>query len=313
MTPVDPERGASASGVSVAVAAARLGLSTSTLRSWGKRYGLATSLRTAGGHRRYSEDDLDLLDKVHAAITAGTAPAAAAAAAMARTGRGVAPDRAPVRRGAGPGGRVLGVPGAARAARGLARAAGQLDLDGAEDVVLQSLRQQGVARTWDDVVRPALVAAGDHWAESGAGIEVEHVLSEAVLGALRRRRFEMPAPEDGPPVLIASAPSDQHSLMLHALAGGLAERRRTARVIGAQVPVETLARAARRIRPHAIFVSCVMPGAVEAGELVAALPRTRPRILVVVGGAGWPEVLPDGVRYAATLDEAVELLHEAGS
>ena len=174
--------------------------------------------------------------------------------------------------------------------------------------MLQSLREQGVVRTWDDVVRPVLVASGSHWAQSGAGIEVEHVLSEAVLGALRRHRSEMPAPEDRPPVLIASTPGDQHSLMLHALAAGLAERRQTSRVIGAQVPVEALAAAARRIRPGAIFVSCVMPGSVDVDELAAVMPRTRPRTLVVVGGAGWPEVLPGGFRFAATLDDAIGLL-----
>lgn len=308
MASVDPATARPVSGVSVAVAAARLGLSTSTLRSWGTRYGLLPSLRTPGGHRRYSEEDLDLLDAVQAAVREGVAPAAAAATVMAHRGLAPAHEAPSRRRGAGPGGRVLGVPGAAPAARGLARAASQLDLDGAEGVLLQSLRATGVARTWDDVVRPVLVATGTHWAESGTGIEVEHVLSEAVLGALRRYRAELPVPMDGPPVLIASAPGDQHSLMLHALAAGLSERRRTARVIGAQVPVETLAAAARRTRPVAIFVSCVMPGAIDVAALAAAVPRTRPRTRVVVGGGGWSEVLPDGLLFAATLDDALDLL-----
>lgn len=296
----------SADGVPVGVAAAQLGVTPSTLRSWGTRYGLVPSLRTAGGHRRYSAADLALLGSVQAQVRAGTAPAAAAAAV---TGRDQAPGEATARRrGAGPGGRVLAVPGSDPATRGLARSAGQLDLDGAEDTILRSLRERGVVRSWDEMLRPVLVAAGRRWADTGEGIEVEHLVSEAALGALRRRRAELPRPAGGRPVLLAAAPDDQHTLTLHALALGLAEHGRPAQVLGAQVPVATLATVARRTRPPAVFVSCTVPGAVDPATLAAALPRTRPATPVVVGGAGWPTELVPALRRAPGLGEALDLL-----
>ena len=271
------------------------------------------SVRTAGGHRRYSPDDLALLDAVHAAVTDGVPPARAAATALAEAKPtatfGKRAERR--RRGAGPGGRVLGVPGADSAARGLARAASQLDLDGAEEVVLRGLRERGVLHTWDELLRPVLIAAGARWAEIGDGVEVEHVLSEATLGALRRRRVELPPPGAGPAVLIASAPSDQHSLPLHAVAVGLGERGCASRVIGAQVPFTTLASAIRRTRPAAVFVSCVLPGSTSAEELVAELPRTRPRTPVVVGGRGWAPELPRELHFASSLRDSLDLLEEA--
>ena len=304
----DDGPGPESSGVSVGVAAARLGVTASTLRSWGTRYGVVPSLRTKGGHRRYSESDLARLDQVQAQIQAGAAPAAAAAAALTGVGtHRVAKPPAP-RRGAGPGGRVLAVPGADAATRGLARAAGQLDLDGAEDIMLGALRERGVVRSWDELMRPVLAAVGKRWAETGEAIEVEHVLAEAVLGALRRRRVELPTSEDRQPVLLASAPGDQHTLPLHVLAVGLSERRCPARVIGAQVPVATLATAVRRIRPAAVFVSCVVSGGADPVDLVASLPRTRPPTLLVLGGDGWPPDLPVGAVHAARLGEAVDLL-----
>jgi methylmalonyl-CoA mutase cobalamin-binding subunit len=306
---------ASVPGVSVGVAAARLGVTSSTLRSWGTRYGIVPSLRTAGGHRRYSATDLARLDQVQAAIQAGVAPAAAVAAALAGSGPEPTGPPAPVssRRGAGPGGRVLGVPGADATTRGLARAAGQLDLDGAEEIMLSSLRGRGVLQSWDELMRPVLTAAGKRWAESGEGIEVEHVLSEAALGAMRRRRAELPAAPGRRPVLLAAAPGDQHTLTLHVLAVGLAERGCAARVVGAQVPIPTLAAAVRRTRPSAVFVSCVLSGVVDPDALVAALPRTRPATPVVVGGPGWPADLPPGLRYAPGLGEALDLLAHAAS
>lgn len=298
-------------GVPVGAAAAQLGVTPSTLRSWGTRYGLVPSLRTAGGHRRYSAADLALLGSVQAQVRAGTAPAAAAAAV---TGRDQVPGEGTARRrrGAGPGGRVLAVPGSDPATRGLARSAGQLDLDGAEDTILRSLRERGVVRSWDEMLRPVLVAAGRRWADTGEGIEVEHLVSEAALGALRRRRAELPRPAGGRPVLLASAPDDQHTLTLHALALGLAERGRPAQVLGAQVPVATLATVARRTRPSAVFVSCTVPGAVDPATFAAALPRTRPATPVVVGGAGWPAELIPTLHRAPGLGEALALLAEAG-
>lgn len=311
----DASTDASDPGVPVGAAAARLGVTTSTLRSWGTRYGLVPSLRSSGGHRRYSQSDLARLDQVQAAIQAGVTPAAAAAAALAGSDRARKPSPAPARsrRGAGPGGRVLGVPGADAATRGLARAAGQLDLDGVEEIVLGRLRERGVVSCWDEMMRPVLMAVGKRWAASGEGIEVEHVLSEAMLGALRRRRAELPAAPERRPVLLASAPNDQHTLALHVLAVGLAERRCPARVIGAHVPLTALATAVRRTRPAAVFVSCVVTAGADPHALVSALPRTRPATLIVVGGSGWPEDLPSGLHFAAGLSEALDLLAGATS
>ena len=43
---------------SVGRVADRLGIPTATLRTWDRRYGVGPSQRTAGGHRRYSEEDI---------------------------------------------------------------------------------------------------------------------------------------------------------------------------------------------------------------------------------------------------------------
>ena len=160
--------GSPSAGVSVGVAAARLGITASTLRSWGTRYGVEPSLRSAGGHRRYSRSDLARLDRLQDQIRAGATPAAAAALALRGTGTttSATPDTRRRGGGAGSGSRVLPVPGAGPAARGLARATGQLDVAGAEELVLDTLRADGVVRCWEDLVHPVLVAVGRRWAES---------------------------------------------------------------------------------------------------------------------------------------------------
>ena len=169
---------------------------------------------TPGRHRRYSPDDLARLDLMHRALILGATPADAAAHALtalpphsdtaqpppATTERH--PDTgtrtADLPTGAGPGqrqpagsvgndrlrartgGTALRLPGARWRARGLGRAALALDADTARGLLADSIAATGVQATWDDVARPVLAAVGQRWADTGAGIEIEHLLSDCV-------------------------------------------------------------------------------------------------------------------------------------
>src|SRR6478735_706533 len=62
----------------VGAVADRLGVSTSTLRSWERRYGLGPTHRTGGNHRRYSPADLQRA-QLMTRLTAAGIPAQAAA------------------------------------------------------------------------------------------------------------------------------------------------------------------------------------------------------------------------------------------
>ena len=68
--------------LSVAGAARGLGVAPGTLRSWERRYGLAPSLHTPGGHRRYGPIDLARLGVMHRLVQEGVPPAEAARAAI---------------------------------------------------------------------------------------------------------------------------------------------------------------------------------------------------------------------------------------
>ena len=47
--------------LSIGEVAAQLGVSIPTLRSWEKRYALVHPARTDGGHRRYTDEEIDQL------------------------------------------------------------------------------------------------------------------------------------------------------------------------------------------------------------------------------------------------------------
>jgi MerR HTH family regulatory protein len=64
-----PRGGSAGSRVyKIAEIAAELGVSIPTLRSWERRYRVVTPVRTGGGHRRYSEEDVGLRARWRVAV-----------------------------------------------------------------------------------------------------------------------------------------------------------------------------------------------------------------------------------------------------
>jgi DNA-binding transcriptional MerR regulator len=296
---------------SVGAVAGRLGVAPETLRSWGRRYGLLPSLHTAGGHRRYTTTDLARLVTMQRLIGQGVSPARAAHSVLEmdpeQSMAPLAEEETPqeVRRPGGPGGRVLAVPGGSAEARGLARAASRLDAQAINDILSDDLATRGALTVWDDVIRPVLVATGARWARTGTGIDIEHVLSEATLEALRAHRACQLRPHPGRPVLLACSPEDMHVLPLHIVAAVLAERQVPTQLLGARVPHAALLSALRRTNASAAFVWRQRTSDAEAVHL----PTTRPPLVLVVGGPGWQGTpLPSCSRVAQSLRDAVELL-----
>jgi DNA-binding transcriptional MerR regulator len=308
----------------VAAVARRLGVAPSTLRTWDRRYGLGPSEHVAGAHRRYTASDLARLDTMRRLTLAGLPPAEAARAALAA--QSAEPDVAavadaeplPDREGGliatgrgGPGGRVLAVPGADAAVRGLSRAVLALDASTTTAGLRALVAERGVLPTWDGVLRPLLVAVGARWAGTGEGVEAEHLLSECATTVLREVSAAISEPPDTRPVLLACAPDDLHALPLHAVAAGLAERGVAARVLGAALPAEALAAAVRRTGPAALLLWSQLPST-AAADVLAALPVTRPATVLLAGGPGWKDVeLPRRVTVAHDLPHALSLVDRA--
>lgn len=273
---------------------------------WGRRYGLDASARSVGGHRRYTTDDLDRLRRMNAAVIRGVRPAVAATEVLNRqpsTGR---------RRPGGPGGSVLATPGAGRAARGLARAASRLDEAGATESVLAALREQGTLVTWDEIVRPVLVAAGDHWHRTGSGIEIEHLLVHALAAAMQIHVTNQgKLTQDNSP-LLAGGPHEDHVLALHAVRAELAERRVPARLLGSRTPVAAVVSAARRTRSVGALIWLSVPDRVAEVGLVPMSAAHR-RFTLLVGGAGWAGLDSSPATLCTSLGEAVARLERAWS
>ncbi len=300
--------------MSVGEVAGRLGVAPSTVRMWGTRYGLTASARSTGGHRRYTPKDFERLRRMQESVVTGVSPSAAAAAVLAsndlteRAGGTVGPPRSDAdittgRRG-GPGGAVLAVPGANREVRGLARAASRLDESAVTAAVVAALQSRGTIATWDELLRPVLVAAGEHWQRTGTGIEVEHLLTQAVTSAFAQYMATLPKIAQELPVVLAGSPREDHVLALHAVRAALAERAVPVRFLGPRTPSAALAATARLTRAPAVLLWMALQDRDTAAELVTVAAAHR-RLVLLVGGSGWVGLDTSAATVCHSLDEAV--------
>lgn len=327
-------------GLTTGAVARLLGVAPTTLRSWDRRYGIGPAARQDGRHRRWTGADIAALRHMCALTSGGLPPAEAARTVLAGTSgasaSGVGVPGGEARAVDSPGEVTVGArtsgapPRSARASRaagrlpvgrarqecrGLARAAVRLDAPALDELLTAVLDRYGLPAAWDEVMMLVLHAVGRKW--EGAGeryIEVEHLLSWHVSGALRGvAAGRVPAPGAGL-VLLACVPGETHTLALEALAATLAHRGRPVRMFGAAVPVAALEDAVRRTGPAAVVLwaqsrrtaSPALVARLDAIEWGVRGARRSP--VVCVAGPGWIGRQAPGARHLSGLTDAVDTL-----
>ena len=303
--PRGPER-AGEPHLSVAAVARMLGIAPATLRTWDRRYGIGPSAHAPGRHRRYSPQDIARLETMRHALVRGVGPAEAARYALASTNGGLAAVVDGVRPRAG--GTMLRLPGAGRYARGLGRAALALDFPAARTVLVEAVDTLGVVATWDDVARPVLAAVARRWATTGAGVEIEHLLSQSIAAVFSAHALAKGEAPEGRPVLLAGMPHERHTLPLLVLAAALGDRSVPVQPMGTDLPRAALHAAVRRTAPAAVVLWSQTAATADVA-LLETLPETRPRSRTFVAGPGWEDLgVPARVQPLTSLAQAVDAL-----
>ncbi|HEV2148591.1 MAG TPA: MerR family transcriptional regulator [Longimicrobiaceae bacterium] len=263
--------------------AALTGINSATLRAWERRYRLVTPHRTPGGYRVYSDQDVDTIARVKALLERGLKVSEAVEIVRRGESTPTLPEVA------------SDTESTLRVREAVLEAL--LDFDrAAADRLYDRLGALSFPDRVEEVLMPILRRVGELWASGEATVTQEHFTAvfareklESMLG------FLSAAPADGPEVVFAGLPGEQHELGLLGVAVHLAAGGWRVTYLGADVPFADLQATLAERAPSLLCTSIILPISHDQCRAVALRLRelAPKRTAVVIGGAGIPEGVPE--------------------
>jgi len=255
----------------------RVGVSDHLLRAWESRYGLLQPVRSPGGFRLYSEADESRIRQMQAYLADGLSAAEAARAAL--SGGAVSGGRA---------GTPTAAPAGGDPSAALRQALDAFDESAAQAVLDRLLADLSVPAVLRDVVLPYLADLGRRWQGGTASVAMEHFASNVIRGRLAGLARGWGSGH-GPQALLACPPGELHDLAL--MIFGIVRHRNGWRIdyLGANTPVEELARAAGLSHPDLVVLAATRPETLEPLRAqLATLARHAP--LALAGDGATPQI-----------------------
>ena len=212
------------------------GLSVDVIRIWERRYGFPTPIRLPSGHRRYPDTDLQRLRLIAEALAHGQRPALVARADADALRRMILPT----------GGSRLDA---------LWQSVEAMDPDRMRNLLQGYLEGMGWQPFLQEVVKPLLDRVGIAWAEGEIGLHHEHLLTEVLEDLLRRMRQVLPVLAGEGRVLLCTLPGERHRLGLLMAALVFAGRGSRTDLMGVDLPLASIAQAAKLLRVNRVAIS----------------------------------------------------------
>jgi DNA-binding transcriptional MerR regulator/methylmalonyl-CoA mutase cobalamin-binding subunit len=292
-------------------AAEQVGISTSTLRAWERRYSVVTPQRTDGAYRVYSNDDLRVLQIMKQLVNTGWTPALAAKEAL-RLVPAVRRDAQSERPDA------VGPPSADqvsqqfRLSEEFVAAAAALNASRLDELLDEMFAAGRFEMAASSYLFPALEALGAAWESGRVTVAGEHLASHAVGRRLAAAYDAAARADHGARVLVGLAPGSRHELGL--LAFAVAARRVGLRTdyLGADVPVADWLTACSEPRVEAVVMAIrAATDVAPMAKVAAAVHRHHPDLLIAVGGARQEKAPPGVLRLGDDFAQAARTLAQA--
>lgn len=264
----------------------RTGLSTHAIRAWEKRYGAVEPERTEGGHRLYSEAQVqrlrmlrELTEHGHRIGRIANLPTEELEDLLEATREDAALARGDGRERPEVTGELLAE---------LMEAVREMDAEGLQSNLRRAALERNVHDLIEEVISPLLRRVGDAWHRGEVSPAQEHLASTV---ASRTLSWILDATEPDPdaPLAVVATPSGQvHDLGALLAAATTAAKGWRISYLGGNLPGEEIAAAARTTGARAVVLSIVYPADdTQVGEELRALRSGLPEgTAILVGGLG---------------------------
>ncbi len=155
----------------------------------------------------------------------------------------------------------------------------------AESYARQVFERRGVPFLYEEIVQPALQEVGALWHSNRITVADEHLATAVTQSAIAALYPLFPWPPRGPRVLIACPQGERHELGARMVADLLALDGWDERFLGADVPIEDLARKVQALAPRVVGLSVTLPLHVPVVRSAIGLTRSlSPSVKILVGG-----------------------------
>ncbi len=244
---------------SIGVVSRRTGLKPDVIRAWERRYGAVQPSRTATNRRTYSDEDVERLLLLRQATMAGRQIGQVSDLSTDELRLLVASDQAALAR----------APRAAHSADGEADSESHLSacVSAVENLNTHELQFQldraavdlSHQRLIEDVLIPLLDKIGCQWEQGSLRIAHEHMASSVIASFLGMVRLSFAAADNAPPIVVGTPIRQHHELGALIAAATAASEGWRVTFVGANLPAEELAAAARQTAARAVALSLVYP------------------------------------------------------
>jgi len=271
------------------------GVNSITLRAWESRYGLIQPIRKASGHRLYTQEHIDLINRVVGLLDRGMRIGQIKAEVLAGndsdndSDSGLEDERQNYWR---------------RYINGMIAAIIRFDEQALERTYSDALSHYPVRLVTEKLLSPVLKEIGERWASGQGSVAEEHFFGFYLRNKLGARFHHRSKNQTGPRLLMACLPGDLHEIGLLLFALDACDHGFQTILLGANMPLDDFPDAVKKTESNALVLS----GTIEPGSEV--ISRTLPRLVerldvpVFVGGnvvaSNFDELKKSGVMLIGT-------------
>lgn len=288
----------------IRVVSHRTGLTPATIRAWERRYHAVEPARSEGGQRLYSDEDIDrlvtlrrLTDMGRSIGTVASLPDEMAEALLTEDLQATPPAPASQVADGGTGSWI----------EDAYRHMLAMDAESLERALWRAFLSLGAKAFLEGVAAPLLSRVGAAWAAGQVSSGQEHMASGVLERVLTWINDPSMSASDGPPVVVATLPGERHALGARLAAAAAAVEGWRPTYLGADLPVEEIASAAKEVGATRVAISAVRTEQPDktAADLIELRTLLDPNVVIMVGGAGAASLagrhLPHGIEIFDSL------------